>query len=107
MLRGAMEPFRQLPLSVARGSTHRAASSQPESSAVSAPSQSVSTPSCLDSGRDDKGDVGRGKLGGAMGLKQFMHRKRVLDLYRAILKVRRTLDGDRRGLFLACTQGQT
>lgn len=101
-----MEPFRQLPLSVARGSTLRAASSQPESSAVSAPSQSVGAPSRRDSSRSDKGDGGGGKLGDAMGLKQFMHRKRILDLYRAILKVGRALDGDREGVFLVCTKGQ-
>lgn len=30
---------------------------------------------------------GGGKVGGALGLKEFMHRTRVLDLYRGILKV--------------------
>lgn len=31
---------------------------------------------------------GRGKVAGALGLKEFMHRTKVLDLYRGILKVR-------------------
>lgn len=106
MLRGAREPFRQLPLPVARGSTLRAASSQPESSAVGVPSQSVGAPSRRESGGNDKGDGGEGKLGGAMGLKQFMHRKRVLDLYRGILKVGGRSDGDKGRLFLARTKGQ-
>lgn len=30
---------------------------------------------------------GSAKMGGALGLKEFMHRTRVLDLYRGILKV--------------------
>lgn len=37
---------------------------------------------------------GRRRLRAAMGLKEFMHRKRVLGLYRDILKVR--VSGDRR-----------
>lgn len=41
------------------------------------------------SGTRNSGNISGGrKLAGAMGLKEFMHRKRVLELYRGILKVR-------------------
>lgn len=35
----------------------------------------------------------RRKLGEAMGLKEFMHRQRVLEVYRGILKVRYSITG--------------
>lgn len=43
---------------------------------------------------------GGGKVGGALGLKEFMHRTRVLDLYRGILKVGESTR--RRGFSLFC-----
>ena len=49
--------------------------------------RSSSTSSTSTSSTSTSSSKGSAKMGGALGLKEFMHRTRVLDLYRGILKV--------------------
>lgn len=76
ILRDAKEAFRDAP---AHSIPLRQACTKPQpgSAAAVSPSQNA------DPSRRRPG----GKAAGALGLKEFMHRTRVLDLYRGILKV--------------------
>ncbi|CAN0557051.1 unnamed protein product, partial [Ectocarpus sp. 8 AP-2014] len=63
-------------------------SSSSSSSCSSSSSRSRSRSSSSSSGSGGGGGGGGGgKVGGALGLKEFMHRARVLELYRGVLKV--------------------
>ncbi|CAN0126120.1 unnamed protein product [Ectocarpus fasciculatus] len=56
------------------------------------PRSSSGSSSSSSRSRSSSSSSGGGKVGGALGLKEFMHRARVLDLYRGILKRARALE---------------
>ncbi|CAM9546797.1 unnamed protein product, partial [Ectocarpus sp. 12 AP-2014] len=65
---------------------------RPRSSSSSSSRSSSRSRSSSSRSGSGGGGGGGGKVGGALGLKEFMHRARVLELYRGILKRARALE---------------